>query len=74
MVGGCVEVWSQSVHSVLESVRIKMNEIVVLKPNKVKRMFWFSSHDTNTTVQSEEVLDAAVVDGVEHFTAESDRD
>ena len=74
MVGGCVEVWSQSVHSVLESVRIKMNEIVVLKPNEVKRMFGFASHDTNTTVQSEEVLDAAVVDGVEHFTAESHRD
>ena len=50
-----------------------MNEIVILEANEVERMFRFASHDANTTLQSEQILDAAIVDRIEALTAESDR-
>ena len=65
MVGGGVEVRTQGVHSVLESMRIKVDEIVILEANEVERMFGFAAHDTDTTLQGEHILDTAIVDGIE---------
>ena len=68
-----VEVGIVCVHFVLESVRIQVDEVFILKPNEIQRMFGFSSNDANTAFQCEKILNTAVVDGIEDFTAKSDR-
>ena len=60
-----VEIWNIHINFILKSMGIQMDQIVVLKSDKVEGMLGFSANDSKATLQGQQVLDAAVVDGVE---------